>query len=82
MLKNQFVKYLPMYVENFLGGDMKSLFMNTKKQSSFNFKPMIPEQFHGIAKGIDSNDYYLNYVDRAGLHSWFYRRFRKSESFS
>jgi mevalonate kinase len=33
MLKNQFVKYTDACVENFLGGDMKSLFMNTKKLS-------------------------------------------------
>jgi len=30
MLKNQFVKYTDACVENFLGGDMKSLFSNTK----------------------------------------------------
>ena len=63
MLKNQFVKYTDACVENFLGGDMKSLFSNTKKLSKVvlnNFKPMIPEQFHGIwQKGIDTNDYYL-----------------------
>jgi mevalonate kinase len=36
MLKNQFVKYTDL-CRNFLGGDMKSLFLNTKKiiQSSF-----------------------------------------------
>jgi mevalonate kinase len=41
---------------------MKALFMNTKKiiKRSFNFKPMIPEQFHAIwQNGIDTNDYYL-----------------------
>jgi len=63
MLKNQFVKYTDACVENFLGGDMKSLFSNTKKLSKVvlnNFKPMIPEAFHGIwQKGIDTNDYYL-----------------------
>ena len=70
MLKNQFVKYTDACVENFLGGDMKSLFSNTKKLSKVvlnNFKPMIPEQFHGIwQQGIDSNDYYLKLCGSGG----------------
>ena len=70
MLKNQFVKYTDACVENFLGGDMKSLFANTKKLSKVvlsNFKPMIPEQFHSIwQKGIDSNDYYLKLCGSGG----------------
>jgi len=70
MLKNQFVKYTDACVENFLGGDMKSLFSNTKKLSKVvlnNFKPMIPEQFHGIWQhGIDSNDYYLKLCGSGG----------------
>lgn len=70
MLKNQFVKYTDLCVENFLGGDKKSLFSNTKKLSKIvlnNFKPMIPEQFHGIwQNGIDSNDYYLKLCGSGG----------------
>lgn len=70
MLKNQFVKYTDLCVENFLGGDKKSLFTNTKKLSTVvlnNFKPMIPEQFHGIwQKGIDTNDYYLKLCGSGG----------------
>jgi mevalonate kinase len=70
MLKNQFVKYTDACVENFLGGDKKSLFSNTKKLSKIvlsNFKPMIPEQFHGIwQQGIDSNDYYLKLCGSGG----------------
>ena len=70
MLKNQFVKYTDLCVENFLGGDKKSLFSNTKKLSKVvlnNFKPMIPEQFHGIwQNGIDSNDYYLKLCGSGG----------------
>jgi mevalonate kinase len=70
MLKNQFVKYTDACVENFLGGDMKSLFSNTKKLSKVvlnNFKPMIPEQFHGIwQRGIDTNDYYLKLCGSGG----------------
>ena len=70
MLKTQFVKYTDACVENFLGGDMPSLFSNTKKLSRIvlnNFKPMIPEQFHSIwQKGIDTNDYYLKLCGSGG----------------
>ena len=70
MLKTQFVKHTDACVENFLGGDIKSLFTNTKKLSKVvlsHFKPMIPEQFHGIwQKGIDSNDYYLKLCGSGG----------------
>ena len=70
MLKTQFIKHTDACVENFLGGDMKSLFANTKKLSKVvlsNFKPMIPEQFHGIwQKGIDTNDYYLKLCGSGG----------------
>jgi mevalonate kinase len=70
MLKDQFVKYTDACVENFLGGDMKSLFSNTKQLSKVvlsHFKPMIPEEFHGIwKKGIDTNDYYLKLCGSGG----------------
>ena len=70
MLKNQFIKYTDSCVENFLGGDIKSLFANTKKLSKVvlnNFKPMIPEQFHSVwQKGIDTNDYYLKLCGSGG----------------
>lgn len=70
MLTTQFVKYTDACVENFLGGDMKSLFANTKKLSKVvlnNFKPMIPEEFHGIwQRGIDTNDYYLKLCGSGG----------------
>jgi mevalonate kinase len=70
MLKNQFVKYTDACVENFLGGDMKSLFSNTKKLSKVvlsHFKPMIPEKFHSIwQQGIDTNDYYLKLCGSGG----------------
>lgn len=70
MLKNQFEKYTDACVENFLGGDFKALFNNTKKLSKVvlnNFKPMIPEQFHAIwQKGIDTNDYYLKLCGSGG----------------
>lgn len=70
MLKSQFIKYTDACVENFLGGDIKSLFLNTKKLSKVvlnNFKPMIPEQFHAIwQNGIDTNDYYLKLCGSGG----------------
>jgi mevalonate kinase len=70
MLKSQFIKYTDACVENFLGGDIKSLFANTKQLSKVvlnNFKPMIPEQFHGVWQhGIDTNDYYLKLCGSGG----------------
>ena len=70
MLQTQFVKHTDACVENFLQGDMKALFSNTKKLSKVvlnNFKPMIPEQFHTIwQKGIDTNDYYLKLCGSGG----------------
>ncbi len=70
MLKSQFIKYTDACVENFLGGDIKSLFANTKQLSKVvlgNFKPMIPEQFHNLwQQGIDSNDYYLKLCGSGG----------------
>ncbi len=70
MVKNQFVKYTDACVENFLGGDIKSLFSNTKKLSSVvldNFKQMIPQEFQGLwQKGIDTDDYYLKLCGSGG----------------
>lgn len=70
MLKSQFIKHTDACVENFLHGDMKSLFANTKKLSKVvlnNFKPMIPEQFHALwQNGIETNDYYLKLCGSGG----------------
>lgn len=70
MLKSQFIKYTDSCVENFLQGDMKSLFKNTKELSKVvlsNFKPMIPEQFHQIwQNGIETNEYYLKLCGSGG----------------
>lgn len=70
MLKSQFIKYTDACVENFLKGDVKSLFTNTKELSKIvlsNFKPMIPEQFHQVwQRGIDTNDYYLKLCGSGG----------------
>lgn len=70
MLKSQFIKYTDACIENFLHGDVKSLFSNTKKLSKVvlnNFKPMIPEHFHQVwQRGIDTNDYYLKLCGSGG----------------
>ena len=70
MLKSQFIKHTDACVENFLHGDLKSLFANTKKLSKVvlnNFKPMIPEQFHALwQNGIETNDYYLKLCGSGG----------------
>ncbi|MCF4100812.1 mevalonate kinase [Gillisia sp. M10.2A] len=70
MLKTQFVKHTDACVDDFLQGDVKSLFGNIKKLSHVvldNFKPMIPAQFHKLWKhGIDTNDYYLKLCGSGG----------------
>jgi mevalonate kinase len=70
MLKNQFIKHTDACVEDFLNGDIKSLFGNTKKLSKVvlnHFKPMIPQQFHELwKKGIETNDYYLKLCGSGG----------------
>ncbi len=70
MLKNQFIKHTDACVDDFLNGDIKSLFRNTKQLSKVvlnHFKPMIPQQFHELwKKGIDTNDYYLKLCGSGG----------------
>ena len=70
MLKDQFTKHTDACVEDFLKGNMSSLFSNVKQLSKVvlnNFKPMIPEQFHSLwKKGIDTNDYYLKLCGSGG----------------
>ncbi len=70
MLKEQFVKHTDACVDDFLKGDVKSLFKNVKKLSHTvldNFKPMIPAQFHKLwKKGIETNDYYLKLCGSGG----------------
>ena len=70
MIKNQFTKHTDACVDDFLKGDFKSLFLNTKKLSKValnHFKPMIPKQFHELWKqGLDTNDYYLKLCGSGG----------------
>lgn len=70
MLKDQFIKHTDACVEDFVNGNVKSLFGNLKQLSHVvlnNFKPMIPEKFHQLWKqGIETNDYYLKLCGSGG----------------
>jgi mevalonate kinase len=70
MLKNQFIKHTDACVDDFLKGDIKSLFKNTKQLSKVvlnHFAPMIPKQFHTLWKaGIETNAYYLKLCGSGG----------------
>lgn len=70
MIKNQFIKHTDACVEDFINGNVKSLFRNLKQLSHVvfdNFKPMIPSEFHKLWKqGIDTNDYYLKLCGSGG----------------
>lgn len=70
MLKDQFIKHTDACVEDFVNGNVKSLFGNLKKLSHVvldNFKPMIPAKFHDLWKqGIETNDYYLKLCGSGG----------------
>lgn len=70
MLKNQFIKHTDACVEDFVNGNIQSLFGNLKQLSHVvldNFKPMIPAKFHELWKnGIDTNDYYLKLCGSGG----------------
>ncbi|WP_298477524.1 mevalonate kinase [uncultured Maribacter sp.] len=70
MLKDQFIKHTDACVEDFINGNVKSLFGNLKQLSHVvldNFKPMIPSKFHHLwKKGIETNDYYLKLCGSGG----------------
>ncbi len=70
VLKDQFIKHTDACVEDFITGNVKSLFGNLKQLSHVvldHFKPMIPQQFHQLWKqGIESNDYYLKLCGSGG----------------
>ncbi|CAZ95298.1 MULTISPECIES: mevalonate kinase family protein [Zobellia] len=70
MLKDQFIKHTDACVEDFVSGNVKSLFGNLKQLSHVvldNFKPMIPAKFHDLwKKGIETNDYYLKLCGSGG----------------
>ncbi|MFI2742189.1 mevalonate kinase [Zhouia sp. PK063] len=70
MVKEKFVKHTDACIDDFLKGDIKSLFKNVKHLSHVvldNFKPMIPAKFHKLWKqGIDTNAYYLKLCGSGG----------------
>ncbi len=70
MLKDQFIKHTDACIDDFLNGNIKSLFKNTKSLSKVvlnHFKPMIPQQFHELwKKGIETNEYYLKLCGSGG----------------
>ncbi|MGV6845559.1 MAG: mevalonate kinase family protein [Lutibacter sp.] len=70
MLNEDFAKYTDACIDDFLHGNIKSLFGNVKQLSKVvfdNFKPMIPKPFHEVwQKGIDSNAYYLKLCGSGG----------------
>lgn len=70
VIKDQFIKHTDACVEDFINGNVKSLFSNLKQLSHVvldHFKPMIPKEFHKLWKlGIDTNDYYLKLCGSGG----------------
>ena len=70
VLKDQFIKHTDACVEDFINGNINSLFGNLKELSHVvlnHFKPMIPKEFHKLWKeGIDSNAYYLKLCGSGG----------------
>jgi mevalonate kinase len=70
MLNEEFVTYTDACIEDFLQGNVNSLFGNVKNLSKVvlkNFKPMIPHAFHKVwEKGIKTNEYYLKLCGSGG----------------
>lgn len=70
MLNEDFATYTDACIDDFLHGNVKSLFGNVKNLSKVvldNFKPMIPARFHNVwQKGLESNDYYLKLCGSGG----------------
>ena len=70
MISEEFSTTKDACIEDFLQGDVKSLFGNVKSLSKIvltNFKPMIPDAFHKVwEKGISTNDYYLKLCGSGG----------------
>ncbi len=70
MISEEFSLHTDACIEDFLKGNVSSLFGNVKKLSKVvlaNFKPMIPSAFHKVwEKGIQTNDYYLKLCGSGG----------------
>ena len=70
MMRDEFITVTDFCVEDFLKGNIKSLFKNIKSLSSIvlkYFSPMIPSEFHELwKKGIETNTYYLKLCGSGG----------------
>lgn len=70
MISEEFSTTTDACIDDFLQGNVKSLFDNVKSLSKIvltNFKPMIPDAFHKVwEKGISTNDYYLKLCGSGG----------------
>ncbi len=70
MISEEFSAHTDACIDDFLQGNIKSLFHNVKMLSKVvltNFKPMIPKSFHKVwEKGIQTNDYYLKLCGSGG----------------
>ena len=70
MISEEFATTTDACIDDFLSGNVKSLFGNVKSLSKLvlkNFKPMIPNAFHNVwENGINTNDYYLKLCGSGG----------------
>jgi mevalonate kinase len=70
MISEDFANITDACIDDFLHGNVKSLFGNVKQLSKLvfsNFKPMIPKPFHKLWQhGIETNDYYLKLCGSGG----------------
>jgi mevalonate kinase len=70
MISEDFSTITDACIDDFLHGNVKSLFGNVKSLSKIvlkNFKPMIPDAFHKVwEQGIQSNAYYLKLCGSGG----------------
>ncbi|MCG1035984.1 mevalonate kinase family protein [Polaribacter sargassicola] len=70
MISEEFATTTDACIEDFLHGNVKSLFSNVKSLSKIvlkNFKPMIPTAFHKVwENGIITNEYYLKLCGSGG----------------
>ena len=70
MIDRDFARHTDNCIDDFLHGNVKSLFGNVKKLSKVvlkHFKPMIPDTFHQLwENGIETNDYYLKLCGSGG----------------
>lgn len=70
MMKNQFIKYSKICINEFLNGNFNLLFRSTKVLSEItlnNFQPMIPDKFTRLwSEGLRSNDYFFKLCGSGG----------------